>query len=201
MSTLTPRGRARRTALLNATADLVARRGFHSVGIAEIGAAAGVTGSAIYRHFANKEHMLVALIERVVDELLDGARVAIAGAATDHEALRALIAAHVDFALRERAIIAVYDQEIHNLPDADRRRLRRQQRVYTELWIDVVQRVRRELERPEAAAMVHGVFGLLNSVSDYETRAPREQLRSLLAEMAVAAVGAPAPEPTRGAAG
>ena len=53
-TTRTPRGRRRHEQLLDATAELVAARGFHAVGIADIGAAAGVSGSAIYRHFRNK---------------------------------------------------------------------------------------------------------------------------------------------------
>ncbi|MDT7736680.1 MAG: hypothetical protein QOK09_49, partial [Mycobacterium sp.] len=31
-----------------AAADLVARKGFHAVSVAEIGAAAGITGSGVY---------------------------------------------------------------------------------------------------------------------------------------------------------
>ena len=96
--TRTDRGRRRHEQLLDATAELVAARGFHAVGIVDIGAAAGVTGSAIYRHFRNKQEMLVALIERVVDELLSGARAAVDGAADAPTALDALVRAHVAFA-------------------------------------------------------------------------------------------------------
>ena len=59
--------------MLDAATELVAERGFHSVGILEIGAAAGVSGSALYRHFANKKELLVAVLYRVIDELLAGA--------------------------------------------------------------------------------------------------------------------------------
>src|SRR5439155_2043645 len=121
----TARGRERRERLLNAAAKLVAERGFHSVGIIEIGAAAGVTGSAIYRHFKSKGDLLVALFERVIDNLVDGAEAALAGSASPADVLDTLVRGHVDFALRDRAIIAVYEQEVPNLPADDRRRLRR----------------------------------------------------------------------------
>ena len=188
--TETPRGRYRRERLLDATAELVAERGFHRVGIAEIGAAAGVSGAAIYRHFATKRDLLVALIDSVVAELLDGARAAIADAPSARDALLALVDAHVDFALRDRSIIAVYDQEAHNLPSEDRRRLRRQQRAYTELWVDVVMVVRPDLSRATARAAVHAVFGLLNSVSDHSVRVPRDDLAALLRAMALASFAA-----------
>jgi hypothetical protein len=48
----------RRSRILAAAADLVARKGFHAVSVAEIGAAAGITGSGIYRHFDRKTAVL-----------------------------------------------------------------------------------------------------------------------------------------------
>jgi AcrR family transcriptional regulator len=180
----TARGRRRHEQLLDATAELVAARGFHAVGIVDIGAAAGVTGSAIYRHFRNKQDLLVALIERVVDELLDGARVAVDGAAVPEEALDELVRAHVAFALRDRAIIKVYSQEIDHLPDEDRRRLRRQQHAYAEIWTDVVRANYPNRRDAEAAAAVHAAFGLLNSVAEFTSRVDDDELATLLVSMA-----------------
>ena len=187
----TARGRRTREQLLSATADLVAARGFAAVGIADIGAAAGVSGAAIYRHFTSKQDLLIALLDRVVEGLRDGARAAVADARTPDEALDALITAHVDFALRDRSIIAVYDQEAHTLPDDDRRRIRRTQRAYAETWADVL-RARTPSLTPEAArAAVHAAFGLVNSVSDYRTELADEDLRALLVTMTAAALDAP----------
>jgi AcrR family transcriptional regulator len=188
MPVVTPRGQARREQLLNATAQLVAARGFHAVGIGEIGAAAGVSGAAIYRHFANKQELLVALLNRVIDELLENARQVVASAPDADTALRELIEQHVAFALRDRNVIAVYDQEVHNLPEEHRRRLRRNQRLYANHWVDVVLEIRPELTRAQATAAVHGVFGLLNSVSDYDPKLSGDALAALLQTMAEAAL-------------
>jgi AcrR family transcriptional regulator len=193
--TETPRGRYRRERLLDATAELVAERGFHRVGIAEIGAAAGVSGAAIYRHFASKDELLVALIDRVVDELLDGAREICARAHTPEQALQQLVEAHVQFALRERSVIKVYDQEAHHLPDEERRRLRRMQRTYAETWVDVVLACPGASTRARARAVVHGVFGLVNSVADFHTRLARDELAALLQTMAEAVLDRALQEP------
>ena len=184
----TARGRRRHDQLLDATAELVAARGFHAVGVVDIGAAAGVSGSALYRHFRNKQELLVALIERVVDELLAGAHVAVAGADSPEAALDALVRAHVAFALRDRAIIKVYSQESDHLPDADRRRLRRKQHDYAEIWTEVVNDVQTDLAEGEAAAAVHVVFGLLNSVADFTSRIGDAELAALLTRMALASL-------------
>ena len=52
----------RRLQLLAAAERLFAERGFLAVRLEDIGAAAGVSGPAIYRHFPNKESLLVELL-------------------------------------------------------------------------------------------------------------------------------------------
>ncbi|MCU1463023.1 MAG: regulatory protein TetR [Acidimicrobiales bacterium] len=182
----TRRGRERRERLLNATAELVAERDFHSVGIADIGAAAGVTGSAIYRHFRNKADLLVALMERVVEELL--------GAAEHDDHLAGLVRRHAEFAIRDRALLAVYAAEQHNVPAESRRRLRRRQRDYVDAWARAISEVRPDLGETAARSMAHAVIELLNSVPEFPKLLPDEQLLQLLVGMADAAVrGAPSP--------
>jgi AcrR family transcriptional regulator len=194
----TTRGRERRQRLLDATAELVAARGFHSVGIAEIGAAAGVTGSAIYRHFDNKQEMLVAVFDRVLDDLLRGARAAVEDAADADDALEELVRAQVEFALHNRPVLSVYGQEEINLPSDDRRRLRRKQRAYVQVWVDTlaatrIQLAAPELAEPELIAAVSAAIGLLNSVANFDVRLDDDELATLVRDMALAALGAASP--------
>src|ERR1700709_2558181 len=65
---------ARRSQLIAAAERLVAERGFLAVRLEDIGAAAGVSGPAIYRHFPNKEALLVELLVGISASLLAGAR-------------------------------------------------------------------------------------------------------------------------------
>ncbi|MGH2929244.1 MAG: helix-turn-helix domain-containing protein, partial [Solirubrobacteraceae bacterium] len=64
----------RRVQLLSAAERLFAERGFLAVRLEDIGAAAGVSGPAIYRHFPNKESLLVGLLVGISTRLLTGAR-------------------------------------------------------------------------------------------------------------------------------
>ena len=66
MTTAAPR----RELLLQAAADLFAARGFHDVGIDDIGTAAGITGPGVYRHFASKQALLESLCDRTMDRML-----------------------------------------------------------------------------------------------------------------------------------
>ena len=64
----------RRDKLIAAAERLVAERGFLAVRLEDIGAAAGVSGPAIYRHFPNKEALLVELLVGISTRLLAGAQ-------------------------------------------------------------------------------------------------------------------------------
>jgi AcrR family transcriptional regulator len=157
----------RRAQILREASRLFAERGFHGVGVDEIGAAVGISGPALYRHFAGKDAMLAELLLGISGRLRDGGlrRVAEArdGGLPAAAALDSLIAGHIDFALDDRALITLHDRELNRLPEADRKRVRQLQRQYVELWVEVVRTVYAGLAEDEARACVHAVFGLLNS--------------------------------------
>lgn len=179
----------RKNRILAAAADLVARKGFHAVSIAEIGSAAGITGSGIYRHFDSKSAVLVALFDRVIDELLRDEQ-EILGTTTDlDQALDRLIAGQVEFVVGDRELAQVYYNEINNLPDEDRRRLRRKQRLYLEEWVHLVNEMREDLSDTDARAVVHAVIGAIQSPLFHNTGLAEDRLRVLLTESARAVLG------------
>lgn len=143
---------------------LFASRGYHGVSMDDIGSAAGVTGPALYHHFAGKEAMLVAALIPVSESLLEGGQERVARHPDDAEAALAdLIDFHVDFALANPAVIALHLHELDRLPEEPRRQIRRLQRLYVEEWVAVLSRVRPELDAPEARVLAHAAFGLMNS--------------------------------------
>src|SRR3954468_584900 len=122
---------SRREQILRAAAQLFAERGSRNVGGGDVGAAGGVTGAGIYRHFAGKDAMLAEMLLRISERLLAGGSERVADAGADPAAqLRALIAFHVDFALDNPALITVQDRDLTTLPDAEAAQVRRLQRRY-----------------------------------------------------------------------
>src|SRR3979490_3423077 len=91
----------RRGQLIAAAERLVAERGFLAVRLEDIGAAAGVSGPGIYRHFPNKEALLVDLLVGISTRLLAGAQNVRGEAASPADVLAGLIDFHLDFALGE----------------------------------------------------------------------------------------------------
>src|ERR1700739_3359739 len=152
----------RRLQLLSAAERLFADRGFLAVRLEDIGAAAGVSGPAIYRHFPNKESLLVELLVGISTRLLAGARDARARNADAAAALDDLIDFHLDFALGEPDLIRIQDRDLAHLPDRIRRQVRKAQRQYVEVWVEVL-RQRSDVDEADARVMAHAAFGLLNS--------------------------------------
>src|SRR3712207_1185193 len=124
----------RREQLLAAAATLFAERGYHDVGIDDIGAAAGISGPGVYRHFSAKSALLEALCDRAMTRMLDGARRLRAGTDDDAAALTALVDLHAAFSVRSRALLGVWLREQRALSDDVRRSLRRRQRSYEQVW-------------------------------------------------------------------
>lgn len=202
-SSSNPRSRRksdRRLQLLAAAERLFAERGFLAVRLEDIGAAAGVSGPAIYRHFPNKESLLVELLVGISTRLLDGAREVRSRQTDAAAALNGLIDFHLDFALGEPDLIRIQDRDLAYLPAAAERQVRRAQRQYVEVWVGVLRELEPGLAETDARLMAHAAFGLLNSTphslkpaDGKPARAARS--RAVMREMTVAAltVGA-APE-------
>src|SRR6186997_2589538 len=102
----------RRTQLIAAAERLVAERGFLAVRLEDIGAAADISGPAIYRHFPNKEALLVELLVEISARLLSGGRAVVADADDAAAALNRLIEFHLDFTLGEPDLIRIQDRDL-----------------------------------------------------------------------------------------
>lgn len=182
---------ARKERILDAAAELVAKRGYHGVGLTDIGAAAGIVGSGVYRHFPSKAAVLVALFDRVIDTLSSGAVDVVESAGSNDEALDRLVAGHVAFAIHERRLLQVYHQEYRNLPEEDRGRLRRKQRLYLEEWVHVLSARRRELTDAEARTLVHTAVGAIHSVLFFTSGLAEEHTAALLTSSARSCLDTP----------
>jgi AcrR family transcriptional regulator len=188
-STGRTRDPGRKEKILAAAADLVARRGYHAVSMTDIGSEAGITGSGIYRHFDSKAAILVALFERVIDNLLHDQRRALDDERDLEQALRLLIDDQVEFVVGDRAIARVYHNEIGNLPAEDRSRLRRKQRLYLEEWVHVVRELQPELDDSYARTLVHAAIGAIQSPLFHDVGLSENRLRSALTQSALGALG------------
>ncbi|QIG40779.1 TetR/AcrR family transcriptional regulator [Microbacterium sp. 4R-513] len=194
-SGLTERDRAkadRQAAILHEAARLFAERGFSGVSLEDLGAAVGVSGPAVYRHFANKQALLGAILVGVSERLLAGGQEVLARSDDPREQLASLVAFHVDFALSDADVIRVQDRDLASLSDEDRNRVRRLQREYVELWMIVLARLHPDRAESDLRVRAHACFGLINS-TPHSMRGARQAasdrtVRPVLESMALAAL-------------
>ncbi|WP_063061450.1 SACE_7040 family transcriptional regulator [Nocardia sienata] len=183
----------RRGQLLVAGARLIAERGYLGMRLDDLGAAVGISGPAVYRHFPNKEALLVELLVGISRRLLDGGSAVAAGAEGPRQALAALVEFHLDFALGEPELIRIQDRDLDNVPPPARREIRRTQRRYVEVWVAVLCEMTPGLTEETARVQAHAVFGLLNS-TPHSAGPARDRSRAVLRSMALAALTGPPPD-------
>lgn len=177
----------RREQILDIAAKLFAERGFHGVSVHDIGSACGISGPALYKHFAGKNDILTQSLTAISERLLTEGRARSAGASTPGQALEALIDWHIDFALSNPSLIVIQEREWTNLESAGRKEVRSLQLAYIDVWVDTVRTLRDDLNPAEARACVQATFGMLNS-TPHSARISEAAMRTRLASMARAAL-------------
>ena len=176
---------ARREELLEIAAELFARQGFAGVTVHDLGAAAGVSGPALYHHFDSKEAMLGEMLVGTTHHLLAAARSLLH--LPPDELLDELIAIHVDFAVDHRALVSIQHRDLNEASADDQDRVRANQQQYFDIWVDAIIGLHPHLSAKLALPLVHAVLGLVNSTPS-SPLANRIEMASLLRRMAKGAI-------------
>ncbi|MFE6616716.1 TetR/AcrR family transcriptional regulator [Amycolatopsis sp. NPDC057786] len=155
---------SRREQILAAATGLFGQRGFRSVSMEEIGAAAGIAGPSVYRHFPSKAALMVAIGHRAADRLALAAERALR---TDDErdALRRLAASYVHTLLHTPELLVSFSGSPMELPERDKADLIRVQRDYVARWIALTSEVRPELSLREVKITVHAALTIANDLA------------------------------------
>jgi AcrR family transcriptional regulator len=161
---------SRREAILNAALTLMRSKGYHGVGIDEIGDAAGISGPAVYRHYASKSDILLDAYDRVGSRVAVGVEGALAGARGPADALTRLIDSYVTIALDNVDLIIATGQEGASLPKEERPRLNRQRRAIAESWSRVLTELQPDLSEAEVRLHVASVFPMVNHIARLPAR-------------------------------
>ncbi|MET0865402.1 MAG: DUF2087 domain-containing protein [Nakamurella sp.] len=189
------RGAARREAILTAAAQLFAERGYAAVGMDDIGAAAGVTGPAIYRHFGAKATVLTAVFDRVIDAVAIDPDVSGEAPADDDVdpaiQLRHLVQAYAAAVSSRRRLMAVFIREVHHLPPEDGELLVERQRVLVGRWRTLLAQAQPDWDTERVRTAVHGAFGMLNAVGTFASPLTDRELATQLGDLALAALQLP----------
>lgn len=83
--------------MIAAASEIFVLRGYHAASVREISQRARVTKPTIYKYFAGKLDLYLAVLQGHLDELVSGVRQAIDAAGGTEECVRAAVAAYFDF--------------------------------------------------------------------------------------------------------
>ncbi|WP_406637944.1 TetR/AcrR family transcriptional regulator [Amycolatopsis sp. WGS_07] len=202
MSTTPARGtrpRDRKAQLAAVAAELFRARGFHGVGINDIAAAAGVTGPALYRHFADKQAILAYVVLAGIDDMESATAAALSDSAPPLSQLNSLLTGLATQAVERREIAALWRWEGPHLPREQRREIRRRSGAVLDAWTKALLTLRPELSADEAELLCWAALSVFGSVAVHHTSVARKRFVPLLVELAqtVLEVSLPVPaEPT-----
>ncbi|GAB3369865.1 TetR/AcrR family transcriptional regulator [Amycolatopsis echigonensis] len=199
MSTSSARGsrpRDRKAQLAAVAAELFRARGFHGVGINDIAASAGVTGPALYRHFADKQAILAYVVLAGIDDMESATAAALADSAPPPEQLNALLTGLATQAVERREIAALWRWEGPHLPREQRREIRRRSGAALDAWTKALLTLRPELSADDAELLCWAALSVFGSVAVHHTTVARKRFVPLLVELArtVLDVSLPVPE-------
>ncbi len=182
------RGRNRRDQILAEAARLFRHNGFYATGIDDIGAAVGITGPGVYRHFESKQDLLAAIIELSMEQHQEiVAEVGSCGLSAKQQ-LEKLVTMSADALAHNRDAAAIYFQEARNLAPDELARFTKVQRGLITEWVRILRASRPDLSEEDARVAVRAVAGLLNSVGYFTTKMSPDRLGHLLAGMALSAL-------------
>lgn len=160
---LLPHGR--REAILAAATRLFHASGYQAVSMEDVGAAVGISGAGVYKYFPRKADLLSAVIDRAAAPLQLGLTLALARATDAPQGLANVLDAYVEFALLHHDLVGILVAEVSNLPDEQRRDVRRAQHDYVSEWIRLLRATRPELDERRARFVVHAVLTVVNDVT------------------------------------
>ena len=169
----------RRAELVDATLAAVGKHGA-GVGMEEIAAEAGTSKTVVYRHFADRADLHVAVCNRVASQLLPKLREAIESNAQPRQMVAAAIETYLAFL---EADPELYRFVVHP-PQLDRPDpIASLSDLVGEQAAAAVSVALQQSGRDPAAAApwAHGVVGLVRSAADWWLRAEHPMLRSELA--------------------
>jgi AcrR family transcriptional regulator len=196
MTSLAPRRRPRdrREQIEEAAAEMFAEHGQAGIGVNEIAKRVGITGGAIYRHFASKDELLETVIAGTLQDFCDAAEKANAAPAAEQVPELVRGAAHLTLSRAARA--ATYLREGRRTAGAVRERLREGERRLFDSWKMIIARANPDLGLDEITIRQRAVHGAILALALRQTEAPRSDLEPLFVG-ALSAVLLAGPMPPR----
>jgi AcrR family transcriptional regulator len=180
-----PRSQRRRAEIVDAASTLFAELGYHRVGVDDVATAVGITGGAIYKHFAGKQDLLAQAIDGALAPTEEG----VVGAPD----LRTAVAAVAVLSTDQRRNGVLLTREVRSLEDDRGAEARGRIDAVRSTVAALIAADRPGLAPLDAALLADAVLALLCSTASHATTLPRDESVALLSGMALRVAGVDLP--------
>jgi len=154
----------RKAEIIEKATDLFYKHGFVKASIRDIVKAVGVTNSAVYNHFANKDEILYWIIEDIGTTLLKEIRAGIDAHDDPVGCLREMVFRQVCLMKEKKKEIKIYVEEQYQLPIVLRSRALKQHRQIYDLYCGMIGKIKdmgflRDIDK---TVMAFSIFAMMN---------------------------------------
>lgn len=129
---------ARIDEILKAAHEVFCRKGYEQTAVSEIAASIGVVEGTVFKYFATKRELLLAVLERWYDSISDDRARELVGVASHRERLRIVILGHLRTIRDQPLLCRLMFREVRAEQDYRGSGLHAKNRAYTRHLIDVV---------------------------------------------------------------
>lgn len=129
-----------RSAVLEASCDLFAERGYRSTSMKDIAERLGVRAPSLYNHVRSKQEVLFAIMERAMDRALAALEESLVGVDDTTQALRLATQSLVLDFLRFPAEVTICNTEVRNLDERNRAAIVAKRDAYAARVREIIER-------------------------------------------------------------
>lgn len=193
----------RRDSIIEAAKRLFTERGYQATTLHDIGAAVGISGPALYRHFASKQALFIAVAEEGLHDFLGPAEELRSKSDSPIELVHRLVELNVRVIIERRELNAATWVEARSLGAAEARSFRDLVDRYLAMWEEDLAAARPDQSRDRVRATAEAVHWLMRSSCFFETHLDDDQLIAFLTEFTMGAIlaGMDLPPPSGGRRG
>jgi AcrR family transcriptional regulator len=164
-----------RDEILEAAAQIFRQKGYHAASMQEIADAVKLQKASLYHHVNSKQEILLALLDRALDYLIEGMEKVLALDLSAEEKLRQAMLVYLQIMLEQRDLSAVLLLEYRSLEPEYRQRhiLRRDQ--YESLWRSLLREGAQQgvFEVSDVALVSRFLLGVMNwTITWYREEGP-----------------------------
>lgn len=179
----------RRDEILDAAAQLFAEHGFAGTGMDEIGAAVGITGPSVYKHFPSKIAILIGISQRSAMRLEAGAIAAYAMTPDPAGRLNALVDHYVNAVTSSPDLLVGFSSSYVLVGEPQATELLAAQRRYVARWITLLTEVKTTTTRESAVLAVHAALAIVNDAVRLPRSTPRPEFAARMAYLMKGVMG------------